>query len=97
MLQKLVLWTGREIFENVQEFYALLSKSKEWNDFCPSLVLFLFDSLFSPMVNYSYAVWGEDALLILEKTHFNVWYQYDSPTWLKGLEFVVFRPPVSRM
>ena len=41
-----------------KSYFALLSKSNEWDGFNPRLFLFLFDSTKLPILNYTTDVWG---------------------------------------
>ena len=49
--------------------FSLLKKSKEWRGFDPNLILYLFDHLIAPILNYDCEIWGNHQWEEIEKIH----------------------------
>ena len=47
--------------------FSLLKKSKEWRGFDPNLILYLFDHLIAPILNYGCEIWGNRQWEEIEK------------------------------
>ena len=50
-------------------FFSLIKKSREWRGFDPSLLLYLFDHLITPVLSYGCEIWGNHQWEEIEKLH----------------------------
>ena len=49
--------------------FTLITKNREWKDFEPTLLLYLFDHLSSPVLSYGCDIWGNRRWDEIEKIH----------------------------
>ena len=49
--------------------WAVITKNLEWKGFQPSLLLYLFDLLISPILSYGSEIWGDNDWVEIERIH----------------------------